>query len=132
MKVTLTSETSIRAEGAPELSFEAGDEHVHISAFHLLAAGLAFCTYSVLYVWAQNARLDSEELALEVGWSFAEKPSRIDAINMVIDWPTLPRQRHRAAEKAAEQCTVHATLVHGTEMRVSLREGSAEGERSVR
>jgi uncharacterized OsmC-like protein len=131
MRVTLTSETSIRADGAPELSFEAGDENVPISAFHLLAAGLAFCTYSVLYVWAQNARLAAEELALEVNWTFAEKPSRIDSIDMTIDWPSLPRERHRAAEKAAEQCTVHATLVQGTDMRVSMRQESAAGEPSA-
>lgn len=121
MRITLTSERAILAAGAPSFTIESADDDVHLSAFHLLAASLAYCTYSVLYAWAQGAGLDVEELSLEVSWTFAEEPGRVGAIDMALHWPSLPEVRRAAAGRAAATCAIHATLAHGAEVRTEVK-----------
>ena len=72
VKITLLSEESIRLEGpGGPLTIEAESAEEIYSPFHMLASGLAVCTYSILVSWATNARMQADDLAIEVGWSFA-------------------------------------------------------------
>ena len=113
MKLTLLGEDAIRLEPVPgPLTIEASSGEQHYSPFHMLAGGLAYCTFSVLYAWAANAGLPADDLILEVRWSFGEDPHRVDRLDVGFAWPSLPERRHDAARRVAEMCTVHATLQH--------------------
>lgn len=125
MKITLIAEDGIRLEPLPgpmTIEAESGDQLY--SPFHMLASGLAFCTYSVLASWASNAKLDADDVMIEVQWDFAEDPHRIGAIRMNIQWPSLPPQREKAAARVAELCAVHATLMHSPSVDTSVQAGA--------
>lgn len=123
MKIILLSGERIRLEGgAGPLSIEAESAEMQYSPFHMLASGVATCTYSVLHSWATHAGLSADDLALEVGWSFADDPHRVGGMEVVLDWPSLPEGRHRAATRAAALCPVSRTLEHSTP--IELRVGA--------
>jgi uncharacterized OsmC-like protein len=113
VKITLLSEESIRLEGAGgPLTIEAESVEQIYSPFHMLASGLAVCTYSILASWANNAKLNADDLSIEVGWSFAEKPHRVGDIMLTFDWPSLPGERVETAKRVAALCPIHATFHH--------------------
>ena len=113
MKITLLSEESIRLEGAGgPLTIEAESVEQIYSPFHMLASGLAVCTHSILASWANNAKLNADDLSIEVGWSFAEKPHRVGDIRLTFDWPSLPGERMETAKRVAALCPIHATFHH--------------------
>lgn len=123
MKILLTGEDRIRLEGtAGPLTVEAESPETQYSPFHMLASSLATCTFSVLYSWATNAGLSADDLAIEVGWSFAENPHRVGQMEVELVWPSLPQARRAAAERAADLCTVTRTLQQGPEITARIRE----------
>jgi uncharacterized OsmC-like protein len=113
MKITLAGEYGLRLEpvGGP-MTIEAESAHQLYSPFHMLASGLAFCTFSVLASWASHAGLDAGDIVIDVSWSFAEEPHRVGEIGMKIDWPSLPPERRAAAARVTQLCAIHATLSH--------------------
>jgi uncharacterized OsmC-like protein len=111
MKISLISEDGIRLEPLPgPMTIEAAAEDQLYSPFHMLGSGLAFCTYSVLASWASNAKLQSDDIVIEVHWTFVEDPHRIGKIDMKVDWPSLPAARQSAAQRVANMCAIHASL----------------------
>jgi uncharacterized OsmC-like protein len=113
MKITLLSDSSIRLEPIPgPMTIEADSADQLYSPFHMLASSLAFCTYSVLASWASNAKLDSTDIVVEVGWKFAEDPHRVGEMDMNVSWPSLPAARQAAANRVTTLCAVHASLSH--------------------
>lgn len=113
MKLTLLSEYAIRLEPVGSgLTIESASSEQDLSPFHMMAAALAHCSFSVLYVWAQNAGLRANDLSLEVSWSFAAEPYRVDCYDVRFGWPSLPAVRLEAAKRVIEACTIHATLQH--------------------
>jgi uncharacterized OsmC-like protein len=113
MKITLLSDDAIRLAPDPgPLTIEAPTAEMSYSPFHMLASGLATCTFSVMYSWARQARLSTDDLTLEVQWRFADDPHRVSDIGVIFDWPSLPANRLGAAKRVAQLCTVHATLAH--------------------
>lgn len=128
MKVTLTSDESLRVEGdgGTMLTIEAESAERAYSPFHMLASGLALCTHAVLESWAGHANLDAGALQLDVAWNFAEAPHRVARYEMTIRWPGLPEGRRAAASRAATLCAVHATLSHPPAIEVTLEGGGSE------
>ena len=113
MRIVLETEHRIRLiPGDEGFMLEAGE--AGLSPFHLLAAGLATCTHSVLHDWAHHAGLPLEGLEVVVEWEIGDAPLRVTGMDMEIVWPGLPAERRKAAVRAAAQCTVHNTLSHGT------------------
>ena len=113
MKITLLDDSRVRLEAAPPpLTIEAPTPEQSYSPFHMVASGLAVCTYSVLQSWATHAKLDADRLSIEVAWEFGETPHRVAAYDVRIDWPDLPKERVEAARRTAKLCAVHATLTH--------------------
>lgn len=124
MKITLIAEDGIRLEPIPgPMTIEAESADQLYSPFHMLASGLAFCTYSVLASWASNAKLDSDDIIVEVRWEFAEDPHRVGSIRMSVEWPSLPPQREKAASRVAEMCAIHATLMHSPVVETTVSTG---------
>jgi len=113
MKITLVAEAAIRLEPTTgPMTIEAESADQLYSPFHMLASGLAFCTYSVLASWASNAKLESDDIAIEVRWTFADDPHRVGDVAMKVEWPSLPEPRKAAVERVASLCAIHATLSH--------------------
>ena len=113
MKITLTSDDSVRLEPLPgPMTIEARSEDQLYSPFHMMGSGLAFCTYSVLASWASHAKLNSDDIVIDVHWTFAEDPHRVGSIEMKVEWPSLPPQRQTAAKRVADMCAIHATFEH--------------------
>ena len=113
MKITLLSEESIRLEPiAGPMTIEAMSAEQSYSPFHMIASGLAYCTWSVMYAWAEHAGIPAGDLTLEVSWRFAQDPQRIERYDVRFDWPSLPPRRLEAAKRVAAMCTIHATFEH--------------------
>jgi predicted DCC family thiol-disulfide oxidoreductase YuxK/uncharacterized OsmC-like protein len=121
MRIVLTSETSLRLEPAPgPMTIEAPTADRLYSPFHMLASGLAFCTFSILDSWAAQAGLATESLVVDVAWTFAERPHRVGAMCVTLGWPELPESRRAAAKRVAALCAVHATFTHPPAITIDL------------
>jgi uncharacterized OsmC-like protein len=128
MKITLLGEDAIRLEPVPgALTIEAPSADASYSPFHMLASGLASCTLSVLSSWATHAKIPIDDITIEVRWRFADDPHRVGDIDVTFNWPGLPANRHTAAKRVAEMCTVHATLMHSPRITIA-----STGETSLR
>lgn len=92
------------------MTIEAQSVEQTYSPFHMLASSLATCTFSVMHSWATHADLRADDLTIDVRWTFAEDPRRVDHIELTFDWPSLPERRLAAAKRVAEMCTIHTTL----------------------
>jgi len=126
MKITLIAEDAIRLEPTTgPMTIEADSADQLYSPFHMLASGLAFCTYSVLASWASSAKLDSEDIAIEVQWTFFDNPHRVGDVALKVDWPSLPEPRKLAAERVATLCAIHATLTHSPNIVTTVRQPAA-------
>jgi len=126
VKITLLSDDRIRLDGgAGPMTIEAESAETSYSPFHMLASSLATCTLSVLHAWATNAKLPSDDLAVEVGWSFVEEPHRVGSMSLDIEWPSLPENRRAAAQRVADLCTVKVTLHHPPEIVTNVNAGAA-------
>ena len=113
MKITLLGEDSIRLEPTDgPMNIEALSAEQSYSPFHMVAGGLAYCTWSVLASWASHAKLEVSDLTVEVKWAFADDPHRVGSYEVRFNWPSLPANRLEAAKRVSEMCTVHATLNH--------------------
>ena len=113
MKITLLSDDAIRLEPTTgAMTIEAMSAEQSYSPFHMLASSLAYCTFSVMYAWATHASFSADDLSIEVRWTFAEEPHRVDELRLRFEWPSLPEKRRAAALRVSKLCAVHATLSH--------------------
>jgi uncharacterized OsmC-like protein len=113
MKITLLTDNSLHLEPTEgPMNIEALTVEQSYSPFHMLASGLAYCIWSVMYSWATHAKLDAADLTVDVSWTFAEDPYRVGAMDVRFDWPSLPPNRLEAAKRVSQMCTIHATLHH--------------------
>jgi uncharacterized OsmC-like protein len=83
----------------------------------MFAASLALCTASVLHLHAHEvAKIGVADLSIEVRWRYGAGPKRVDRIETVIRWPSLPERRRGTLERVVAACTVHRTLEHPPEL----------------
>jgi uncharacterized OsmC-like protein len=119
LKITLLSDESIRLEPATgQLTIEAESADREFSPYQMLASGLAVCTFGVMQSWASNAGVSADDLVIDVSWSFAENPHRVGAMELTYQWPSLPPERARVAQRVAELCPVHKTLMQSPSMTI--------------
>jgi len=119
LKITLLSDESIRLEPATgQLTIEAESANQEYSPYQMLASGLAVCTFGVMQSWASNAGVSADDLVIDVSWSFADNPHRVGAMELTYQWPSLPEDRKRVAQRVAELCPVHKTLMQSPSMTI--------------
>ena len=119
MKIILLSENSIRLEPATgQLTIEAESANDEYSPYQMFASGLAVCTFGVMQSWASNAGISADDLVIDVAWSFAEQPHRVGAIELSFEWPSLPLARAKVAQRVAELCPIHKTLLQSPQMTI--------------
>ena len=105
MKITLLSDDSIRLEPATgQLTIEAESADQEYSPFHMLASGLAVCTFGVLQSWALERGVSADDLVIDVSWSFAEKPHRVGAIELTYRVAVAARRSRAASRSAWPSC----------------------------
>lgn len=84
-----------------------------LNPVQLQAAALVGCTAAVMERYAETAELDLTGTRLIIRWSFGNEPRRIDRYEIEVSLPaTLTEARQAAVLRAAQHCTVHATLEH--------------------
>jgi uncharacterized OsmC-like protein len=113
VKITLLSDDSIRLEANQgPFTIDAASDDQHFSPFHMMGAALASCTMSAMYAWAEQAKLDTAGIVIDVSWTFADDPHRVGSFELAFRWPRLPENRVEAAYRVTELCAIHATLTH--------------------
>ena len=128
MKITLISDDAVRLEATPGmLSIEAQSETQSFSPFHMMGSGLAVCTYSVLASWASHAKVNADDLSVDVSWTWAEDPHRIGKYHVVLRWPSLPAERHTVAKRVAELCAVKQTFSHPPTVTTEIQGAAGSG-----
>lgn len=116
MRMILEGEDRIRFEMAGD-GFEMSSEGPAISPYHLMAGSLASCTALTVESWAQGAGIDTGTLVISVAWEMVEeRPKRISRLDMELRWPALPSDRVETAERVADLCPIHATLLRAAEV----------------
>jgi len=119
LKITLLSDEAIRLEPATgQLTIEAESANEEYSPYQMLASGLAVCTFGVMQSWASNVGVSADDLVIDVSWSFADNPHRVGAMELTYQWPSLPEDRKRVAQRVAELCPVHKTLMQSPSMTI--------------
>lgn len=111
MKITLIDEEAIRMEATPRMmSIEAASEEQIYSPYQMLGSSLACCTWYLRESRSNKSGIPSRDLAIEVRWTCTDNPHRVGSMSLLILWPSLPKERLKAAERAALQCLVRHTL----------------------
>ncbi len=122
MKITLIGDEALRVEPSDGMMMiEAESPEQSYSPYHMLVSGLGACTWYVLQSWGANAGITSNDLTIDVTWSFAESPHRVANIDLQFQWPSLPESRMEAAKRAAAQCPVHHTLNHAPQITIEAK-----------
>ena len=126
MKITLLDENRLRYEPAPgPLTVDAMSPDAPVSPYHLVAGGLAACTYAIMASWAEQAKLSADDLTLEVRWGFVEKPHRLGNLDLRFEWPSLPAERLEAAKRVAARCPVHQSFEQAPTLGIEGTAGAA-------
>lgn len=126
MKITLLDEYHLRYEPSPgPLTVDAPTPDAQFSPYHMVAGGLAACTYAIMASWAEQAKLSADDLTLEVTWAFVEKPHRLGNIDLRFEWPSLPAERLEAAKRVAARCPVHLSFEHAPTLGIEGTSGPA-------
>ena len=132
MKITLTSDDSVRMEAASgPLTIEAPSADKSYSPFHMLGSSLAGCTFSVLQSYAAHKNLNVDDLSIDVSWTFTENPHRVGAMKVKLNWPSLPAEMWPRALRVANLCGVHNTLTHSPEITTDAAGASSPAIESV-
>ncbi len=107
ISVTQTNQLDLIFDGQP-FGYPAD-----LNPVQLQAAALVGCTAAVMERYAQTAELDLTSTSLVIRWSFGSEPRRIDQYEIDVTLPAnLSETRQTAVLRAAQHCTVHATLEH--------------------
>ena len=132
VKITLLSDEAVRLESTGgEMTIEALTPEQQYSPFHMLASGLAYCTWSVLASWGSHVDIHPDDLVIDVRWTFADKPHRVGTIDLSFEWPSLPANRREVAKRAAELCAIHATLTHSPAITITQSDGRNDATAST-
>jgi putative redox protein len=95
------------------------------SSPELLMASLGSCIASVLVLYGQHHGLALEGLKVELDWTMAERPHRIDEIHTRVYLPAaVPDAQRPVLERVAHACLIHNTLLHPPKLETVLEYGA--------
>jgi uncharacterized OsmC-like protein len=111
MTIVLNAENDLTLQDFSdgELRVHAHDPEVQFGALEMFATSLGLCTFSVVAGYGIQLGVDPSDVTIRLRWRYTEGP-RISDIEMDVAWPSLPRSRLGAAQRAAAKCTLHNTL----------------------
>lgn len=125
MQLTILDEQHIRldVDGEEELAIDGGA----FGPLQMLATSLVLCTAAVLHEYAVTAQLTLEPFSIEVRWRYGGRPRRVEQFDVQLLLPPhVSPGRHAALLRAADYCTVHATLSHSTTIKTTLEVEGAQ------
>jgi uncharacterized OsmC-like protein len=122
VNIQLISDTEIYLSHLYKEGFEVSsdDPELHFRAMETFVTSLAMCTFSVLAGYGQRTDIGVDDLTIRIKWGYAEKPHRIEKIDMDIRWPEIPEAKLDVAMRAAATCTLHRTLEHSVEVETMI------------
>ena len=116
MHIELHQDNDLTITRLYESEISVSSTNAHYGGVQMLIVSLANCTYATLASYAQRVEASTESMRFRIKWQYAEKPKRIEAIDMDILWPELPEDRLDAAQRASHMCTDHNTLKDSVEI----------------
>lgn len=86
-----------------------------------LAVSLGSCVAYFVGRFAQRHSLPIQDLQVTTAWDYAEQPHRVGSFDVQVSLgATLDATMRDRLQRVAEACTVHHTLRHPPEIRVTL------------
>src|SRR5512135_3099553 len=94
-----------------DLAPEKGGSDEGMSPPEVFIASLASCIGVYVVRYAQNAKLDTRDLAIRCGWQISDDKKRISSIQVRISLPHADvGKREGALLEAARHCLIHHTI----------------------
>ena len=93
-----------------EIDVKLDHEALYFGAISMFVASLGRCTFAVLRSYAVRLDLDTDAITMTLSWDYLNEPTRINNINMQINWPELPEKRIKSVQRATHMCTIHNTI----------------------
>ncbi len=105
---------------------EDGGSDAGMSPVDLFIGSLASCVGYFVGRYCVRHRIPCEGFTIDVGWSMAEQPHRVGAVNMRLNLPAeiTPSQQERLL-KVAHGCTVHQSLAVPPKVEIRLSGGDS-------
>ncbi len=99
----------------------AGGSDTATTPTELFVASLASCVAFYVRRFLVRHHLPTDGMAVEATFMMADRPARVDEIDLTIDLPAgVPVERHGALLAVASHCTVHNTLANPPQVRIEL------------
>lgn len=86
------------------------NQALYFGAISMFVASLGRCTFAVLSSYAIRLDLDTDNVTIALDWDYLNDPTRVNNINMQINWPELPDKRVKSVQRATHMCTIHNTI----------------------
>jgi len=91
---------------------EDGGSDAGMSPVELFVGSLAACVGYFVGRYCARHQIPTEGFTIDVGWSMAEQPHRVGAVELALHLPTKLAPAHQGKLlKVAHGCTVHQSLV---------------------
>lgn len=112
MQIHVVDQTRIKMGAFEEegMDITLESEAMYFSAMHMFVAALGRCTFAVMEDYSMRIDAETEDITIDLSWQYANQPTRISHISMLIHWSELPDSRLKAVQRAAHLCTLHSTL----------------------
>jgi putative redox protein len=96
----------------------------------LFVASLAACVAFYAQRFLRRHEMSTEGLVVTCGYTWAANPTRIGAIDLSVEAPTLPAELRPAFSRVIDHCTVHNTLRQPPEVRMRIAPAHAVAVRT--
>ena len=123
----------VRYAGGDRLDIAIGDHSLVVDQPHpdggrdagptpteLFIASLVSCMGFFAQRFLRRNGVDADGLELEAKATFADRPSRIGSIDLVVRLPPIDESLVAPLRRVIEHCTVHNTLTHPPVLRIEL------------
>lgn len=111
---------------------DAGGSDAAPTPVELFVASLASCVAHYVRRFLVRHSLPTEGMTVDAEFTMADRPARVDEINVSIGLPEgVPAERRPALLAVASHCTVHNTLEDPPEVSIDVADSDRSGEQSA-